>query len=161
VASVDYCEVCDANLEQVACTHERRTKIDIVFEKVVEHVDAEIKQCLACQRTVKGKLPVDMPARCSMVLPLGSSQPDSWIFATMKYCQDNDSMLFCAKINAVRKTMGDGASNVLANKSKLERMFRCQRYATVNLGHKFKRKSQAVFPHSLDCLIMIYLFRIN
>ena len=61
VASVDYCEVCGANLEQVACTHERRTKIDIVFEKVVEHVDAEIKQCPSCHRTVKGKFPVDMP----------------------------------------------------------------------------------------------------
>jgi transposase len=47
--------VCGTNLEQVACTHERRTKIDIVFEKVVEHIDAEIKQCPACQRTVKGK----------------------------------------------------------------------------------------------------------
>jgi len=61
VASVDYCEVCGTNLEQVACTHERRTKIDIVFEKVVEHIDAEIKQCPACQRTVKGKFPIDMP----------------------------------------------------------------------------------------------------
>lgn len=61
VASVDYCEVCGTNLEQVICTHERRTKIDIVFEKVVEHVDAEIKQCPVCQRTVKGKFPVDMP----------------------------------------------------------------------------------------------------
>ena len=60
VSSVDYCEVCGANLEQVVCTHERRTKIDIVFEKVVEHVDAEIKQCPACQRTVKGKFPADM-----------------------------------------------------------------------------------------------------
>ena len=61
VASVDYCEVCGADLGQVACTHERRTKIDIVFEKVIEHVDAEIKQCPSCQRTVKGKFPADMP----------------------------------------------------------------------------------------------------
>ena len=61
VVSVDYCEVCGANLEQVACTHERRTKIDIVFEKVVEHVDAEIKLCPSCRRTVKGKFPADMP----------------------------------------------------------------------------------------------------
>jgi len=61
VASVDHCDVCGANLEQVACTHERRTKIDIVFEKVVEHVDAEIKQCPSCERTVKGKFPADMP----------------------------------------------------------------------------------------------------
>jgi len=61
IASVDYCNVCGINLENVACTHERRTKIDIVFEKVVEHVDAEIKQCPSCERTVKGKFPVDMP----------------------------------------------------------------------------------------------------
>ena len=39
--------------------HERRTKIDIVFEKVVEHVDAEIKQCPTCKTTVKGKFPAD------------------------------------------------------------------------------------------------------
>jgi len=45
----------------VPCTHhERRTKIDIVFEKVVEHVDAEVKQCPTCHSTVKGKFPVDM-----------------------------------------------------------------------------------------------------
>lgn len=61
VATVDYCDVCGASLEHVACTHERRTKIDIVFEKVVEHVDAEVKQCPSCESTVKGKFPVNMP----------------------------------------------------------------------------------------------------
>jgi len=61
VASVADCDGCGADLEQVACTYERRTKIDIVFEKVVTHVDAEIKQCPACTRTVKGKFPADMP----------------------------------------------------------------------------------------------------
>lgn len=61
VATVDYCDVCGASLEHVACTHERRTKIDIVFEKVVEHVDAEVKQCPSCESTVKGKFPADMP----------------------------------------------------------------------------------------------------
>ena len=61
VAPVDYCDKCGASLEQAACTHERRTKIDIVFEKVVEHVDAEIKQCPSCERIVKGKFPADMP----------------------------------------------------------------------------------------------------
>jgi transposase len=44
VASVHFCDTCGADLGQVTCTHERRTKIDIVFEKVVEHVGAEIKQ---------------------------------------------------------------------------------------------------------------------
>jgi transposase len=61
VATVDYCDVCGASLEHVACTHERRTKIDIVFEKVVEHVDAEVKQCPSCESAVKGKFPVNMP----------------------------------------------------------------------------------------------------
>ena len=42
------------------CFHERRTKIDIVFEKVVEHVDAEVKQCPVCDATVKGRFPADM-----------------------------------------------------------------------------------------------------
>jgi transposase len=58
---VDYCDKCGADLGQAACTHERRTKIDIVFEKVVEHVEIEIKQCPSCERTVKGKFPADMP----------------------------------------------------------------------------------------------------
>jgi len=61
IAPVDYCDQCGADLGQVACMHERRTKIDIVFEKVVEHVDAQIKQCPSCERIVKGKFPLDMP----------------------------------------------------------------------------------------------------
>lgn len=61
ISPVDFCDSCGTNLEQVACTVERRTKIDIVFEKVVEHVDAEIKQCPSCERIVKGKFPADMP----------------------------------------------------------------------------------------------------
>jgi hypothetical protein len=61
VAPVLFCDVCGTDLEQVAYTIERRTKIDIVFEKVVEHVDAEIKRCPSCGRTVKGKFPADMP----------------------------------------------------------------------------------------------------
>lgn len=61
IVPVEYCDKCHADLGQVACTIERRTKIDIVFEKVVEHVDAQIKQCPACERIVKGKFPADMP----------------------------------------------------------------------------------------------------
>ena len=45
IVPVDYCDKCGADLRQVGCTHERRTKIDILFEKVVEHVEVEIKQC--------------------------------------------------------------------------------------------------------------------
>lgn len=63
-AKVEVCDVCGMVLDNVPCQgHERRTKIDIVFEKVVEHVDAEIKQCPNCEATVKGQFPDDMPGK--------------------------------------------------------------------------------------------------
>lgn len=56
------CEVCGKDLTDIPCQHfERRTKIDIVFEKVVEHVDAQVKQCPSCKTIVKGTFPSDMP----------------------------------------------------------------------------------------------------
>lgn len=59
--SVQFCDVCGENLSSAPCLHhERRTKIDIVFEKVIEHVDAEIKQCPVCDATVKGAFPADL-----------------------------------------------------------------------------------------------------
>lgn len=62
VAKVSKCDVCGQDLTDASCEHiERRTKIDIVFEKVVEHVDAQIKYCHNCDSTVKGKFPPDMP----------------------------------------------------------------------------------------------------
>jgi transposase len=61
-AKVTTCDVCGVALDKTPCRgYERRTKIDIVFEKVVEHVDAEIKQCPNCEATVKGIFPEDMP----------------------------------------------------------------------------------------------------
>ena len=61
VSPVNSCDVCGEDLADSTCTHiERRTKIDIVFEKVVEHVDAEIKLCPICDSTVKGTFPSDM-----------------------------------------------------------------------------------------------------
>ncbi len=55
IAKVIYCDVCGEDLTKAACQHyERRTKIDIIFEKVVEHVDAEVKHCSSCDSTVKG-----------------------------------------------------------------------------------------------------------
>lgn len=64
VAKVDTCDVCGVALDKTPChEHERRTKIDIVFEKVVEHIDAEVKQCPNCQTTVKGIFPRDMPGK--------------------------------------------------------------------------------------------------
>ena len=62
IAKVETCDVCGVDLDNAPCQdHERRTKIDIVFEKVVEHIDAEIKQCPNCEATVKGAFPQDMP----------------------------------------------------------------------------------------------------
>jgi transposase len=61
IAKVEYCDVCGQDLKKTACEHtERRTKIDIVFEKIVEHVDAEVKICPTCDATVKGVFPADM-----------------------------------------------------------------------------------------------------
>ena len=61
LAPATYCDVCGEHLHKIPCTqHERRTKIDIVFEKVVEHVDAEIKKCPTCKAMVKGRFPADM-----------------------------------------------------------------------------------------------------
>jgi transposase len=62
LARVTRCNICGQDLTDAECEHiERRTKIDIVFETVIEHVDAEIKYCDNCDTTVKGKFPSDMP----------------------------------------------------------------------------------------------------
>lgn len=62
VAPVHVCETCGQDLGNTPCDgYERRTRIDIVFEKVVSHVDAEIKQCPTCQERTKGRFPADMP----------------------------------------------------------------------------------------------------
>jgi transposase len=56
------CDICGEDLKKVACDgHERRTKIDIVFEKIIEHIDAEIKTCPSCDSMTKGQFPSDMP----------------------------------------------------------------------------------------------------
>lgn len=62
IAKVMTCDICGNDLSKTPCKHiERRTKIDILFEKVVEHVDAEVKVCPDCDSTVKGSFPSDMP----------------------------------------------------------------------------------------------------
>jgi len=61
LAHVHVCETCGEDLSNTPCVgHERRTKIDIVFEKVLCHVDAEIKQCPRCKARIKGRFPADM-----------------------------------------------------------------------------------------------------
>lgn len=61
-AKVTECSVCGNDLTDTPCLHvERRTKIDIIFEKTYEHVDAQVKECPECEAEVKGKFPEDMP----------------------------------------------------------------------------------------------------
>lgn len=61
LTKVSDCSICGEDLREVPCQGlERRTKIDIVFEKVTEHVDAEIKTCPSCQSKEKGQFPADM-----------------------------------------------------------------------------------------------------
>jgi transposase-like protein len=58
VSPVSFCEECGEDLHKVPCQgHERRTQIDIVFEKVVTHVDAEIKPCPHCGTEARGSFP--------------------------------------------------------------------------------------------------------
>ena len=60
VAEVNSCEGCGEDLQECPTQgHERRTKIDILFEKVVDHIDAEIKQCPVCDAMTKGSFPAD------------------------------------------------------------------------------------------------------
>jgi transposase len=61
LSPVNVCETCGEDLRNTPCQgYERRTRIDIVFEKVVSHVDAEIKQCPRCQAQTKGSFPPAM-----------------------------------------------------------------------------------------------------
>jgi hypothetical protein len=58
---VDSCGNCGRDLSDEPCHgHERRTLIDILFEKVEQHVDAEIKECPDCHHQTKGTFPKAM-----------------------------------------------------------------------------------------------------
>ena len=62
VLSVDACGRCGEDLTDAACLgHERRTLIDIVFEKVVRHADAQIKHCPRCHAETRARFPLGMP----------------------------------------------------------------------------------------------------
>ena len=59
--TVDTCGCCGESLKELPNQGvERRTRIDIVFEKTIEHFDAEIKQCPGCKSTTKGQFPSDI-----------------------------------------------------------------------------------------------------
>ena len=58
VSTVSFCEDCGEDLRKLPSQGcERRTRIDIVFEKVLTHVDAEIKSCPQCGAEVRGAFP--------------------------------------------------------------------------------------------------------
>jgi len=58
VTEVIFCKQCGEDLRQVRCLgHERRTQIDIIFEKVISHVDAEIKRCPQCHKQTRAPFP--------------------------------------------------------------------------------------------------------
>lgn len=58
---VDSCSNCGEDLsDQAADGVERRTLIDILFEKVTEHTDAEIKTCGCCNSVAKGRFPSNL-----------------------------------------------------------------------------------------------------
>ena len=58
---VSTCKACGQDLSDTACVCiERRTRIDIIFEKTAEHFDAEVKECQACGTTTKATFPQDL-----------------------------------------------------------------------------------------------------
>ncbi len=62
VIEANQCGVCGQDLSKAPCDHvERRTIVDIVFEKKIKHVDVEVKHCDVCDTMVKGKFPNNMP----------------------------------------------------------------------------------------------------
>ena len=62
VLTVERCARCGEDLADADCLgHERRTLIDIVFEKVVHHADAQVKHCPRCHTETRAPFPDSMP----------------------------------------------------------------------------------------------------
>ena len=60
--TVEACDACGADLsDRDPVDRERRILYDIEFQLVERHVDAEIKQCTACQARTKAPFPDTMP----------------------------------------------------------------------------------------------------
>jgi transposase len=58
ILPVDACAHCGAELSDLPPKgHERRTRIDIIFETVLSHLDAEVKDCPHCHTQTKAAFP--------------------------------------------------------------------------------------------------------
>jgi len=96
VVTVTQCDVCGQDLSKAPCQHvERRTKIDIIFEKTVEHVDVETKHCDICGATVRGKFPPDMEG------PLQYGNGLKGYIVTLLVCQ----MISLSRVQKLIKTL--------------------------------------------------------
>ena len=62
VSTVTECSGCGRDIARVECDgHEKRTRMDIVFEIRTEHVEAEIKTCPDCHTETRGAFPDNLP----------------------------------------------------------------------------------------------------
>ena len=60
--TVDACAGCGADLgDTPSRPGQRRTRVDILFEKVVHHVEVQVKDCVRCRQRTSGRFPPDMP----------------------------------------------------------------------------------------------------
>lgn len=58
---VESCQCCGEDLTNIEPSSiERRTRIDIIFEKTVEHWDSQTKECPSCSSTQKANFPEDI-----------------------------------------------------------------------------------------------------
>ena len=112
MSRVETCDTCGEDLAKVTCDHyERRTKIDIIFEKVVEHVDAEIKHCPSCGAQTKGEFPADMPG------PLQYGHGLKAYVINLLVCQ-------MVALNRVQKLISSMIGQVLSEATLLKFVFR-------------------------------------
>ncbi len=141
IAEVTECDVCGENLKNVASQgRERRTKIDIVFEKIVEHIDAEIKECPGCDATVKGQFPSDMPG------PLQYGNGLKAYVINLLVCQ-------MISLNRVQKMVKSLIGEVIAEASLLKFVWRLhvalERWESTAIEHLLKSAAMNVDETSL------------
>ena len=112
LSQVTFCNVCGEDISDAPCIgHERRSKIDIVFEKVVEHIDAEVKNCSTCNAQVKGDFPADMPG------PLQYGNGLKAFVISMLVCQ-------MVSLNRVQKSVKAMIGQIISEATLLKFVFR-------------------------------------